>query len=182
MLEILVILAILVGMAKRKGKYRKRLFAPRVSAAKLLATLADVTLISGDLSASGVNDRWFVMSAKLTWAIRNLTAGEGPIHVGLAHGRYTDAQVEEWIEATTSWDVTNVTAQEHSRRMCRHVGTFNGLFTEEVLNDGRPIKTPLRWMLSEGENIKFWAYNASGAALTTASAVLVNGVCFMNRA
>ncbi len=161
----------LIGLAKRgRGKRRGRAWLKgTVLEGLALSTLATSTLLSGSMSV--VNERTYAASAWLQWSIRGLTAGEGPIRVGLAHGDYSDAEIEAVLEATDSWNEGNLVAQEVARRKVREVGVFSGESTDEVLNDGKPIKTALRWILLQGQTLKVWAYNASGATLTTGAVV-----------
>ncbi len=116
-------------------------------------------------------------SARLTsidcsYAVSNQTptADAGPLIMGVCHSDYTDAEVEEWIELTTGWDVADLVSKEVSSRLIRRIGTFPGVeaATEDaVLNNGRPIKTKLNWPLKTAQNIRFWVYNTGSAALAT---------------
>ncbi len=139
-----------------------------------LATLATNTLLSGDFSNT-VNERARISSAVLQWAIKDLTAGEGPIMVGLAHSDYSDAEIEAWIENTGSWNEGDKVQQEIAKRFIREVGVFNGLASEESLNDGRPIKTKLNWTLLQGQTLSAWAFQKSGANLTTGAIIVTEG-------
>ncbi len=134
-----------------------------------LSTLAASTLVAADMSA--VNERTYAASAWLLWSNRGITAGEGPVRVGLAHSDYTTAEIEEYLEQTDSWNEGNLVAREVASRKIREVGVFANESTEEVLNDGKMIKTALRWILLQGQTVQVWAYNASGATLTTGQVV-----------
>ncbi len=111
------------------------------------------------------------MSLDTLVSLHNLTAGQGPIIVGVAHSDYTDAEIEEFVENVTSWTQSDQISQERSRRKIRQIGVFSGVGAEEVLNDGKPIRTKCRWQLQDGQALNFWAYNASGAVLTTGGVV-----------
>lgn len=167
-------------MAKHRRKSRGNFQVGQLLAGLSLGTLANADLISGDaFSGDVVDDDTYLISAKLNWSIDDLTEGQGPILVGLAHGDYTDAEIEEWLEASNSIGSGNKIEKERSARKCRRTGSFTGL-PVEVLNDGKAISTPLKFMLSTGQNLKFWAYNNSGSALaTTVPVVRITGPIFM---
>ncbi len=183
MMEIIVAIAVglvLLAMAKKGGGRRRggrNWLKGTVLEGLALSTLATSTLVAADMSA--VNERTYAASAWLQWSIRGLTAGEGPIRVGLAHSDYTTTEIEEVLEATDSWNEGNFVAQEVSKRKVREVGVFSGESTDEVLNDGKPIKTALRWILLQGQTIQVWAYNASGGTLTTGAVVGAAGHCWL---
>ncbi len=140
----------------------------------VLLTPATGTVVKGDF-AQVVDDKMWLLSADLVWALQGLTADEGPISVGLAHGDYSATEIEEFIEASASWDAGDKVAQEQRKRKIRVVGIFSGNETEEVLNNGMPIKTKLGFAIEEGETLATWAYNQSGATLTTGAALRLNG-------
>ncbi len=161
-------------------KNRRSFQVGQIDAALSLGTLANADLISGDLfSGDVVDDDTYMISTKLSWGIDDVTDGQGPTLVGIAHGDYTDSEIEEWIEASNSIGSGNMLEKERARRKCRRVGMFAGR-NIETLNDGKPISTKLRFMLSTGQNLKFWAYNKSGAAYSvTVPVVRVSGPIFM---
>ncbi len=85
--------------------------------------------------------------------------------IGLAHSDYTDAEIEEYIETTDSWDQGNlVQGKEVRKRLIRRIGIFG---SSGVLNDGKPIHTRLNWLLRTGQTISLWAYNRGASALAT---------------
>ncbi len=144
----------------------------------------DETLGTGALAANAlaaaaydesVNERSFILSQEAVWSMDDHTAGEGPITVGVAHSDYTQAEIEEVIENTGSWNEGNLVAQEQARRKIRIVGVFDGLSVDEKLNDGLPIKTILKWVLLQNQSLQMFCYNHSSAALTTGSLIKING-------
>ncbi len=143
-----------------------------------LATTANNTVVATNLT-DVLDEEAFLISVKATWSIRSLTAGEGPLLVGLAHSDYTAAEVEEWVENTGSWERGNMVQQEIARRKIRQVGVFDGQSATEKLENGVKITTPCKWGLITGDSIKFWVYNKSGAALTTGAFVSVDGMAFL---
>lgn len=175
-----VLMAALLAKRGRRGRWNPNNKVVRVSGAIALLTLADVTLLAG--SITNVSDEAYrVFSVKATYALRDFTQGEGPLEVGIAHGDYTDAEIEEWREATAAISRGDEIAREQMNRKCRHVGTF-GLDSggdASVLNDGRPIKTRLNWVIATGDTVKVWIYNRSGGPLTSGSEVVVAGSAFI---
>ncbi len=140
----------------------------------VLGTPATGTVVKGDF-AQLVDDKMWFISAELVWGLQGLTGGEGPITVGLAHNDYSAAEIEEFIESSASWDAGDKIAQERRRRKIRVVGIFDGLSANEVLNNGLPIKTYLGMSIEEGQTLSTFAYNQSGATLTTGAALRLNG-------
>jgi len=94
---------------------------------------------------------------------------QGPIVVGVAHSDYSDSEVEAWFENTGSWEQGDKIQQEVARRKIRLVGVFDTPESAShvlVLNDGKPIRTKCGWMLTTGQTLKVWAYNAGTSALS----------------
>ncbi len=146
----------------------------RISSTPILGTLVDQTALIGTLSIASDNE-YRALSMNMTYSVRENTAGEGPIHVGLCHGDYTAAEVEQWFESTASISRGDLIANEQANRRCRQVGTFNGLASEESLNDGKPIRTKLNWVIPEGKTLNAWLYNDSGANLSGGAKVPIMG-------
>ncbi len=179
MLEIFLVLILGFLGAAHKGKRRRYRGVWRqvpIDFTLALSTLADNDLIAGTLTNNAV-DSLRAMSLKATWTLEGATASEGPITVGIAHGDYSAAEVEEWYEAIGAMNRSDKVAAEQAGRLCRRVGTFAALQTgAENMNDNKPIKTRLNWLISPGLNIQAWAHNDSGGALTTGAVVHVQGV------
>jgi len=150
----------------------------RVSNDAATGTPADEVAVAAAFTVVSQSD-YRAISARLVWARRGQTGGEGPITVGLSHGDYTNTEIEEAIEATGAIDRGDKVAEEKANRLVRVVGEFPGQDADEVLNDGRPITTRLNWLISEGEVMKAWIYNHSGATLTTGSFLVVSGTLFI---
>lgn len=128
-------------------------------------------------------ERMFVSSVKAAWALKDLLLApdDGPVVVGIAHGDYTAAEIEEFLENAGSWDEGDLISQEIGKRKVRIVGTFRAVGAEAetaqtfVLNDGRPITTKLGWILTSGKALDFWAYNAGSGPLLTGSFLHIYG-------
>ncbi len=145
-----------------------------------LGTLAAKTLVIQTF-ADSVTERTLVTSVMLQWSMigKTISDNQGPIMVGVSHSDYTAAEVEAWIERQNSWKEADLVAREISGRKIRRVGVFpegGASLSTQVLNDGRPVKTRLNWILNAGQSLDFWAYNNGSAALaTTDPNVVVSG-------
>ncbi len=145
-----------------------------------LGTLASKTLIA-DTFDEAPEEKTLVSSIVCTWALDNITGGQGPISFGVAHSDYSDAEIEEVLENAASWDQGSKVEQEIAKRLVRQIGVFSGdkvagEVDDITVNDGKPIKTKLNWRLNIGDTLKMWAYNISPAALsTTDPTMLCNG-------
>ena len=154
---------------RRMGRYLRG----SVDESIALGTLAAKTLIGANFDET-VNERTLVSSVVATWTMTGFTqgSGDGPIMVGIAHSDYTDGEIEEYIENLGSWDEGSKVEQEVSKRQIRRVGVFENPATASdaaVLNDGKPIKKKLNWILNQGQTIKHWCYNMGTSALATTS-------------
>jgi len=163
-------------MARRTWNQSNRVIPVRADLS--LGALVNLDMVSGPVTATST-EAFRLFTVKLTWSLRDLTPGEGPIFVGLAHGDYTAAEIEEWLEATSAIQQGDKIAQEQSSRLCRRVGSFAGALAEETLNDGKPIRTKLNWMMATGQTLQMWAYNRSGATLTTGGSIVAEGTGFL---
>ncbi len=170
-------------MAKFKG--REASFQPIPDVISItLGTLADNTVV---FQASGITltqDYWeksFDWSAQL----RDLTAGEGPIWIGVADPELSVAEVLEALNAvpTSSHDFPAV---EHARRPVRVLGVFEGAVDgQSSINDGKRkrFRMPRNWTkrVPAGKQLtQFWAWNRSGAALTTGGIVQIHTTYYGN--
>ncbi len=136
-----------------------------------LGTLAPKDLVKEDFDET-VSDTTRVSSIVATYTLSNYTKGFdfGPIVVGVAHSDYTAIEIEEWLEAASGWEIGNLVAHEVTGRRCRQIGVFDNpesAGSSSRLNDGKPIRTKLNWVLAEGQTLSLWAYNNGTLALTT---------------
>ncbi len=173
----------LVSMARRPSR---RGGMGRYTRGNIRINFALGTLAAADLVRSNLGDvdgRTFVSSIKAVWAMSGFTVTDnvGPIIVGCAHGDYTDAEIEAWVEQTeaTSWTSGTLADKEISNRRCRKIGTFGQVgqsLGTQVLNDGKPITTKLNWLLVSGQTVALWAYNTGTVAVgTTDPQIVVDG-------
>ncbi len=152
-----------------KKPYRKRKFnlrRVRFDAQIALATVANQVVVTSGLTGTSANP-YRCKSVKVTWNLKNLTAGEGPILFGYAHSDYTVAEIKECLEVGTSIDQGDKVALEQAQRLVRLVGSFRGLNSEEEFNNGLPKKTKLNWKIGIGDEVSMFIYNDSGSTLTT---------------
>ncbi len=184
MLEILVVMAVIaIMMAKhgRRGRRRMgRYIRGNVNEAVPIGTL-DTKVATSVIFDNVVNERTLVSSLIATWSIENWTAiaQNGPFVCGVAHSDYNTAEIEEYIEATASWNEGNLTAQEVNQRKIRRVTTLNPPDTAAdivIANDGKPIKTKLNWIMLQGQSLQAWVYNdGTVQTATTAPVMRLNG-------
>ncbi len=160
-------------MAKHGSRRRGYRYLPINKGFDLLTTAPGVVIASN--MDTTMDEDTFAISSEQTWNLEAHTAGEGPIVVGLAHSDYTAAEIEEALEAVASWDAGDRIAQERRRRKVRQVGIFNGQATTEVLNDGRPVKTKLGFVINSGETLKVWAWSKDSSNLTTGTILGTQG-------
>lgn len=164
-------------MAKRKGRKFRKYLRGEIEKEMALGTLAAKTLLSDTVNDSVTESAW-LSSVKGVWSIEDMTPGAnvGPILCGVAHSDYSDAEIEAWIENTSSWEVGDLVAtREIGRRLIKKVGVFenkSAAGVPAVLNDGRPVTTKCGWQLSTGQTVRLWAYNKGSAALSTTDPVL----------
>ncbi len=150
-------------MGKRRGSGIKRF---PFSETLALSTLADATVLSGNFDDTFSRET-FIVSQHGTYTIRGGEVGEGPLHVGVAHSDYTDAEILEWFLADQAWNTGDMVAREQAKRKIRLIGTFRGFESNETLNNGNPIKTKILWKCEDGQTLEMFIVNDSGSALTT---------------
>ncbi len=182
MLELLVIWIAIFMMAKRKPQRRRamgRYLRGSVDEDLVLGGLASKTVISVIFDET-VNERTLVSSVVAAYSLAGwtLTTNDGPMLVGLAHSDYSDAEIEEFVEATGSWNEGDLVQQEISKRKIRRIGIFEEPDTDTdsvTLNDGKPIKTKMNWIVNQGQTLRVWAYNLGAGPITTGASIHVQG-------
>ncbi len=110
-----------------------------------------------------------------TWAWTNPTATEGPLTVGYAHSDYSVTEIKECLEAVAAIDAGNKIANEQANRLIRIVGVLRSPVGGSFLNDGKPIKTRLNWLITPGDTVNVFAFNENTAALSTGSVLNLQG-------
>ncbi len=181
-IALIVLMAITIGLAKRGRKTNfTRYTRGNIRDNMALGTLAAADVITTSLG--NVNGRTKISSIVATHSMSGFTVTDnvGPIMVGVCHGDYSDQEVEDWIEQSesSSWDRGDLPAKEISDRKIRKIGTFQQVgqsLGTQSLNDGRPVKTKLNWVLEDGQSIRLWAYNTGTVAVgTTDPQVVTDG-------
>jgi len=95
--------------------------------------------------------------------------------IGYAFSDYTVAEVKECLESQASIAPGGKIENERANRLVRIVGAFPGAAADEVLNDGKPIKTRLNWSIPIGDSVDIFAYNEGGSTLTTGGLIEADG-------
>lgn len=158
-------------MARR----RKPLTVLRFSESLTVGALADQAAV-GTAFDDAVDQEMYFISMDVTASFTDHTQQEGPLHIGVAHNDYTDAEIAEWWVATNGWNTSDQVAyREIRRRLCRIIGTFAGTDITEVLNNGVKIRVPLKFKVADGQTLKLFVINDSQAALTTGTIAKIQG-------
>ncbi len=161
----------------RKGR-RRGIVAVPFQGTLALATLADGALLSGGVLNANFSRNFYAVSVDVTASKRGGTVGEGPILYGWAHSDLSDTEMDEKLEAENSAQ-GDIIANERAKRPVRLAGVFSQLSVDEILNNGMPVRTPLRFTIQEGFALALWAKNRSGVAnLTTGCVITVTGTIF----
>ncbi len=161
-------------MARKKR--RRGFFAVPVTTSVALSTLVNGIVIQTGLT-SAFGREAFLISADLLWTLQNATATEGPIQVGLSHNNYSVTEVKEMLDSS-SLDTSDKITQEQQRRAVRRAGIFSVLGADEVLNDGMPLRTRIKFGVNDGDVLNMWVMNLSGGTLTTGATVRAIGTLY----
>ncbi len=165
----------MVAMAKRNTLTSKRKRNVKFSVIKFdfnrtLTTLADGALTSINLLTSSVNRECYVISVDTYWTIKGLAAGEGPLEVGYAHSDLSVTEISEALSAEPG-SPGEIIEREQASRPVRFAGMFSGIGTNEVLNNGKAIRTKLGFTLDDAQNVLMYVANLAGQTLTTGASI-----------
>ncbi len=152
-------------MAKKPQRRRRSFNLRRVRLTPedpILNLLSDIVVKQAMSAVSVATYR--AVTLKGLWSISGLTAGEGPLTIGVAHSDYSITEIGECLQAQAGIDPANKIENERANRLVRVIGSFN---SDGVLNDGKPVKTCLNWLIPIGQTLDMWAFNESTAQLTT---------------
>ncbi len=167
-------------MAKKRGRRGGRYIKGNVDEELDLGTLASRTVASGAFDESA-SQRMVCTSIEATYTLAQFTdtASVGPIEVGIAHSDYDTTEITEYLQNGGSWDEGNKIQQEIARRQIRSLGIFeikSNSGMNSVLNDGKPMKTRLNWVLNNGDTLDLWAMNLGTQPIgTTVPKVFAQG-------
>ncbi len=171
---------VVVAKHGRKGRFRRYLRG-QIDFQLALGTLGTKAVIGATVGDT-VSEKAWCSSVNGSYSLADFTAvvDRGPILVGVAHGDYSDAEIEEWLESIDSWEEADLIGQEIAKRKIRRIGTFRipvGSVPgdHQVLNDGKNITTKCGWVFTTGQTLRFWAYNMGDGGLTTGSEFNVQG-------
>ncbi len=151
----------------------------RLTVTLAVGGLVSLDMISGTMIATS-DTRYRLLSIKGLWSWQHVTQIDGALIFGIAASGYSAANIEEWMESSTSINQGSRTANEQADRKIRQIGimpptTTTGSQNERTLNDGRPIKTRVNWATPIGAQPSMWAYNASDENYTTGSLLSFQG-------
>ncbi len=138
-----------------------------------LGTLADDTVVLG--AQLTLQQDMNYKSCDVEISLRNSTPGEGPVIIGLADPGLTLVEIEEAVDAVPV-SQHDYPAIEHARRPVRVIGTFPYVTADELLSGGRyrkRVRLPMK-VQNDGFLPTFFAYNRSGAPLSTGGIVIIN--------
>ncbi len=139
-----------------------------------LGALAANALVSAAVDES-VNERSLISSIVVAYSYGEHQPDQGPLVVGVAHSDYSAAEILAYLENSGSWNEGDLPAQEIAKRKVRRIGTFDGTAAQGRLNDGKPIKTKLNWILNTGQTLDFWVLNEDDSVLTTGTDIILSG-------
>ncbi len=167
-------------MAKGHGRKRRRFNLRRVRVNILVAAGALATLdVVGATITQSAGNAYRLMSVDFAYSMVDIGATQDDGQVfGLAHSDYTDAEIEECLEATTAIDPGDKIAQERANRLVREIGQMQGApgtGAGKSFNNGMPLKTKLNWHMATGDTLRLWIRNSSGTVWTTGASVSVSG-------
>ncbi len=60
----------------------------------------------------------------------------------------------------------------------RRSGTFQGLATEEVMNNGVAVRTPMRFTIGNDHSFTIWGQNRSGSNLAGGTTIVCDGILY----
>lgn len=165
-------------MARKKN--RKGFYTMPLQGNADLGTLGDDTIEAFVITKDTIDFDSYAISADIVVAFRGHTAGEGPLFIGVTTDDYTDTEIKEALASVYSGP-GEIREAEKKRRFVRKIGGFMGLSTEEILNDGKPVRVKLKHVIGEGANLQLWVWNQNGANLTTGTIVEVFGDLYLRR-
>lgn len=145
-----------------------------VTPALTLGTLAGATVQTGAVTGSA-DGAYRAISMEMTWSALGVAAQTGgPVRVGYAHSDYSVTEIKEALEASNAISVGDKIVNEQANRLVRTVGTLLTSVENTELNDGKPIKTRLNWLIPIGKAVNIFAYN-DGSVMVTGASVKANG-------
>ncbi len=138
-------------------------------AAFTLLTLAADTGIISTITAAIQNFK--ATSMRASWGLAGLSAGDGPLLIGIADGELSLAEIEEYLEAA----VTNARESPQAENALRPVQVLDTIgFRKESLWVVERILLPT---FRENVGFTLFVYN-TGVNMTTGAAIEIRGRLF----
>lgn len=162
-------------MARKGQRRRSRLNVLKFSGQVALDTLGNDIAIG--LDTPDMAEDYYIQSIDVMAGLRGLTATEGPVEIGVAHGDYSVTEITEALNVS-GFDPDDKIAQERVKRKVRSIGLFATGQPNQNLNDGKPVRVKCKFVVGNSKPIRFFAVNRSGAALTTGSVVEINSTIY----
>ncbi len=164
----------------RKGAKRRRsnrnFVALPVNDGITLATLADNAVIK-NTSPAILTEDLYMISTEIVVSLQGITVGEGAIIFGMADNDLTVAEIAENL-TTDQLDPNDIIARERARRPVRVLGIFSAEVANRALNSGMPLKKRIKLTFGSAKGFCFFAFNRSGASLTTGAVISIDGVLY----
>ncbi len=172
-------------MAKKPYRRRRKfnLRKVRVASATDISALASLDVVVS-IMTSVVSEQLRIVTVDCSYAWSGKAAIDDGAEFGLAHSDYSAAEIEECLEASTSIDLGNKTAQEQANRLVRSIGIITGPAVSGAsggasYNDGESVKTKLNWLLSTGDSLNLWVRNGSDTVYSAGGDLLSSGVIWV---
>ncbi len=162
-------------MAKRRRGGGKFIALP-VEQTNALSTLGDKIVKAASLTGFD-STKFRCVAVDLYWALQGATPTEGPLEVGIANGDLSVTEIGEMLDANPT-SQSDIVALEQIKRPVRRSGQFPVQAANEVIADGRKVRTKLHTILDTGIELVFWVRNNSGGALTTGAVVECTGTIY----
>ncbi len=167
-------------MAKKRKSRRFNLRRVRIAASLACGALATVDVATPAPIHAVAADKFRVISLNCSYNWLDIAdAIDDGAQFGVSHSDYTDAEVEECLEASGSIDLGDKIAQEKANRLVRQIGNFGSLSGSNLggrmFNDGKPVRTKLNWLMSASDTVNLWVRNSSGVVWTTGSKIGITG-------
>ncbi len=167
-------------MARKGSKRRFNLRKVRVSTNGTIGALAAFDVVKGTVLAASTNP-YRIVSTELAYSTVDLgaTIDDGQ-EVGVAHGDYTAAEIEECLESQAAVDIADLLEQEKTNRLVRSIGFAQGTGgassdQSASINNGRPVKTKLNWKVGIGDTFDAWVRNGSDTIYTSGATLSIIG-------
>ncbi len=159
---------------RKAPRRRRRYLKGQIDLDFALGTIDKDTMVSAAVP-DVVIERTLVSSIVATYAYGEHTPDQGPFRIGVAHSDYSATEILEYINNAGSWNEGDLLGKEISSRKIREIGVFTGALAQGRLNDGKPIKTKLNWILTTGKTLDFWVISEDDTVFTTGTDVTING-------